>query len=297
MQEMQNLLDKLLPPQKTDPADYEWMIRETPQHEWIDRQGIYLWLAFFFSEIGAGAYFVSLFSDFRAGYIAGYITTLVLGGLIHMAYLGNPQRAIKMFTKVRTSELSRGMWVILVFAVLGFFQCLLGFQFGPVLKTVMGIVCILLIMHGFATMNVMKAIPSWNQSTLLPLSIVSGIWVGSQMIQFLAGVSGGDVLEMEVWSRVLLLAYSGLIALFLWGSYHSSEAARFSVVKLLRGDFSKLFYLVAALCFVAPLLLTLAMGALGVNSAGIFLRLLVVLAGDLLLRYSIMKSAYYTPLL
>lgn len=297
MQEMQTLLAKILPSRKTDPADYEWMIKETPQHEWIDNQGVFLWLAFFFSEIGAGAYFVSLFHDFRPGYVAGYFITLVLGGLIHMAYLGNPQRAIRMFTKVRTSELSRGMWVILVFAVLGFFQSLVGFHFGPVLKTLMGLVCVLLIMHGFATMNVMKAIPSWNQSTLLPLSIVSGIWVGSQIIQLMMGLSGREVAGMEVWCRVILLAYGALIALFVWGSFHSSEAAKYSITTLVFGDYSRLFYLVIVLSFGVPMLLTLSMWALGANAAGIFLRLAFVLVGDLLLRYSVMKSAYYTPLL
>ena len=295
---MQTILSKLVPAPKTDPAAYEWMIKKTRQHEWIDDQGMFLWLAFFFSEIGAGAYFVSLFYNFRPGYVVGYIITLALGGLIHMAYLGNPQRVFGMFLKVRTSELSRGMWVILAFAGLGFFQCLLGFQYGAVLKTLMGFICILLIMHGFATMNVMKAIPSWNQSTVLPLSIVSGIWVGSQVIQFMMGVSGGEVLGMEVWCRMLLLAYIGMIALYLWGTFHASEAAKFSVSNLVRGGFSKLFYLgVILIGIAAPLLITLAMWGWGVNSPGILLRLIFVFTGDLLLRYSIMKSAYYTPLL
>ena len=252
----------------------------------------------FFSEIGAGVYFVSLFHDFRPGYVGGYIVTLVLGGLIHMAYLGNPQRVFGMFLKVKTSELSRGMWVILAFAGLGFFQGLLGFQYGAVLKTLMGFICILLIMHGFATMNVMKAIPSWNQSTVLPLSIVSGIWVGSQVIQLMMRVSGGEVQGMEVWCRMLLLAYIGLIALYLWGTFHASDAARFSISNLLRGGFSKLFYLgVILIGIVVPLLITLAMWGLGVSSPGILLRLVFVFTGDLILRYSIMKSAYYTPLL
>jgi formate-dependent nitrite reductase membrane component NrfD len=295
---MQTLLDKIVSAHKTDPADYEWMIRETPQHEWIDDRGMLLWLAFFFSEIGAGAYFISLFHDFRPGYVAGYIITLALGGLIHMAYLGNPRRVFGMFTKVRTSELSRGMWLLLAFAVLGFFQSMLGFQYGVILKTLMGLICILLIMHGFATMNVMKAIPSWNQSTVLPLSIVSGIWVGSQVIQLMVAISGREVLGMEVWCRMILLAYIGLIALYLWGTFHASEAAKFSVSSLVRGGFSQLFYLgVVLIGIVAPLLITLAMWGLGVYSVGIFLRLILVFTGDLLLRYSIMKSAYYTPLL
>jgi len=295
---MQTILSKLVPAPKTDPAAYEWMIKKTPQHEWIDDQGMFLWLAFFFSEIGAGAYFISLFYDFRPGYVVGYIITLALGGMIHMAYLGNPQRVFGMFLKARTSELSRGMWVILAFACMGFFPSLLGTQYGVVLKALMGFICILLIMHGFATMNVIKAIPSWNQSTVLPLSIVSGIWVGSQLIQFMMGISGREVLGMEVWCRMILLAYIGLIALYLWGTFHASEAANFSVSNLVRGDFSKLFYLgVILIGIVGPLLITLAMWGSGVYTVGIFLRLIFVFIGDLLLRYSIMKSAYYTPLL
>jgi formate-dependent nitrite reductase membrane component NrfD len=274
------------------------MLKETAQHEWIDEQGIFLWLAFFFSEIGAGAYFFSLFHDFRPGYVTGYITTLALGGFIHLAYLGNPRRVLGMFIKVRTSELSRGMWVILLFAVVGFFQAILGYQFGVVLKSLMGFICLLLIMHGFATMNVVKALPSWNQSMVLPLSIVSGIWVGSQVVQFMMGVSGGEVQSMEAWCRVILLSYIGLTALYVWGSLHGSEAARFSVFNLVRGNYSRLFYSgVVLIGFIAPLLITLAMWGLGVYMVGVFLRLVCVFIGDLLLRYSIMKSAYYTPLL
>lgn len=127
---MQTLLDKILTAPKTDPPAYQWMLKETPQHEWIDSQGMFLWLAFFFSEIGA-AYFVSLLYNFRPGYLAGYIITLALGGLIHMAYLGNPRRVFGMFKQVKTSELSRGMWVILVFALLGFFRACSAINMDP----------------------------------------------------------------------------------------------------------------------------------------------------------------------
>jgi formate-dependent nitrite reductase membrane component NrfD len=97
---------------------------------------------------------------------------------------------------------------------------------------------------------------------------------------------------------MILLAYIGLIALYLWGTFHASEAANFSVSNLVRGDFSKLFYLgVILIGIVGPLLITLAMWGSGVYTVGIFLRLIFVFIGDLLLRYSIMKSAYYTPLL
>lgn len=295
---MYELLKKLLPADKGDPESYEWMVKETPQHEWIDDQGMLLWLAFFCSEIGAGTYFISLFHDFTPGYVVGYVLALVLGGLIHMAYLGNPQRAFRMFLKVRTSELSRGMWVMALFAILGFFQILPWFHFGILMKTLMGIICLLVIMHGFATMNVMKALPSWNQSTVLPLSILSGIWVGSQILELMMGMSGMGLEAIEVWCRVILIAYMVLMALYVWGTYHASTAARFSMSELLTGHFSQVFFIgVLAIGFAVPLLITLTMWAAGVHTGAVFLRLLFVIAGDLILRYSIMKSAFYTPLL
>ena len=46
---------------------YEWMVKNTPQEVWIEGKGIYLWLAFFFTEIFAGVCFISLFLNLGAG--------------------------------------------------------------------------------------------------------------------------------------------------------------------------------------------------------------------------------------
>ena len=103
---------------------WEWMVKPTPQEEWIERKGIFLWLAFFFTEMGAGIYFVSLFMNCRAGWLVGWLAALVLGGLTHMAYLGKPTRGWRILLQPGKSELSRGLWVIILFAVFGFFQIL-----------------------------------------------------------------------------------------------------------------------------------------------------------------------------
>jgi len=71
---------------------YLWMVDFTPQREWIDRQGLLLWLAFFFSEIGAGIYLVSLFLGFRAGSLIGWLTCALLGGGLHLGYFGPRHR-------------------------------------------------------------------------------------------------------------------------------------------------------------------------------------------------------------
>ncbi|OQY02672.1 MAG: DMSO reductase [Desulfobacteraceae bacterium 4572_130] len=276
---------------------YDWMIKSTPQQEWIKEKGIFLWLAFFFSEIGAGLYFMSMFFQYRLGLILGWLITLVLGGSVHMLYLGNPKRFWRILTNISSSELARGMWVILVFAILGFFQIFTA-KFNPFLNCMLGIICILIIMHGFATMNVIKALPSWNSTMVLPLSIISGIWVGSQIFQFMLSVSGSLASGFEIWSELFLLVYIGLIVFYLWGTFHSSEAAKKSINILLKGELAKGFYIgVIVLGIVVPLFFTLIMWGGNVNAGLIFFRMVFVFAGDLALRYLVMKSAVYQPLI
>ncbi|THB76971.1 MAG: DMSO reductase [Desulfobacteraceae bacterium] len=298
--EMHHHEKTMFPPDGTGLKPYEWMIKATPQQQWIDSKGVYLWLAFFFSEIGAGLYFISLFYSYRPGLVLGWLITLVLGGVIHVLYLGNPFNAWRMIMKPQTSELSRGIWVIFVFAALGFLQIITSGGFNVVFNVIMGILCLLIISHGFATMNVIRAIPAWSSTMVLPLSVISGVWVGSQLLQFMFAVSGAAALaaSLEVWAEVLLLIYIGCVLLYLWGTYHANEVARESIENFFKGDMQKIFLGgVVGLGCVLPLLLSFIMWGGDTNGFLIFIRLVSVFAGDLALRYVIMKRAYYTPLI
>ena len=42
---------------------HEWMVKYTPQTEWIERRGILVWIAEVFGSLGPGLYLVSLFYD------------------------------------------------------------------------------------------------------------------------------------------------------------------------------------------------------------------------------------------
>lgn len=285
----------------------EWMVTYTPQEEWIEGKGAFLWLAFFFSEIGAGIYFVSLFMNFRPGWMVGWLVSLVLGGLAHVAYLGKPFRGWRILLQPGSSELSRGLWVILLFAVIGFFQVLpivisdLPWKGdGSALKAIMGIICILMITHGFLTMSVVRALPLWNSSMMIPLSLVSGIWVGSHTVEMISFFMGRDLSVAELWTRWSLLGYMGILAMFLWGSIHSSETARVSIKRLLMGSSSTRFYIgVIAIGILVPLVITLFVWGSGIERLGggiIVLRFVCVMIGDLTMRYHIMKGALYTPI-
>ncbi|MBW1616573.1 MAG: DMSO reductase [Deltaproteobacteria bacterium] len=278
-------------------ADYEWMIKPTPQSEWIEKNGIFLMLAFFLSEIGAGIYFLSMIFGLKGGMIFGWLLTLVLGGGVHMYYLGNPLRFWRIFLKPKTSELSRGVWVIAVFAALGFLQIVESSAFNAIyIKSIMGIVCILLIMHGFATMNTIKAIPFWNSSIVLPLSIISGLWVGYQIVEILL-LKNGVLVSFGIakLSLIMLLTYTVCLIMYFWSASHSSEIASISIKDMLCGSSSKFFYtFILGIGILLPALITVYSPT---SSVLLVIRLLAVFIGDLALRYILMKNAYYKPLI
>lgn len=296
------LVQTMFPPDGSGIKPYEWMINPTRQREWIDDKGIFLWLAFFFSEIGAGLYFMSLFYEYKAGLVLGWLITLILGGIIHVLYLGNPMRAWRMIMKPNTSELSRGIWIIGIFAVFGFLQIVTPGGFNIVFNCIMGILCLLIISHGFATMNVVRALPAWSSTMVLPLSIISGVWVGQQILQFMLAASGSAAIAsgMEIWAEVFFLAYFLCILLYVWGTWHSSEVGKESIKSMIcrEKELYKVSMIgVAGLGIALPLLFTLIMWGGDINGFLIFLRLASVFAGDLALRYLIMKSAVYKPLI
>jgi len=296
----QNLVETMFPSDGSGIKPYEWMISPTRQRQWIDDKGVFLWLAFFFSEIGAGMYFMSLFYSYRPGIVIGWLVTLVLGGIIHMLYLGNPKRAWRMLMRPNTSELSRGIWIIGVFAVLGFLQIIIPGGFNMAFNFIMGILCLLIISHGFATMNVIRALPAWSSTIVLPLSLISGIWVGQQLLQFVFVLSGNAAMVsgMEVWSATFFLIYFLCIGLYAWGTWHMSDVAKMSIQKMLEGDLKRITLIgVGVLAVLVPLIFTLIMWGGNTNGFLVFLRLVSVLAGDLAIRYLIMKTAVYNPLL
>ncbi len=294
------LIQTMFPPDGSGVKPYEWMINPTRQRQWIDKQGIFLWLAFFFSEIGAGLYFVSLFYEYKPGLILGWLVTLILGGLIHVAYLGNPFRAWRMIMKPNTSELSRGIWIIGAFAALGFLQMVTSGSFNMVFNVIMGILCLLIISHGFATMNVIRALPAWSSNIVLPFSVISGVWVGQQILQFMFAATGATALAsgMEVWAEIFFFAYFLLLVLYVWGTWHANEIGQASIKMMVSDELRKITLIgVVGLAVVLPLIFTLIMWGGETNAFLIFLRLAVIFAGDLAVRYIIMKSAVYKPLL
>ena len=288
-----------------------WMTDFTPQEEWIDNQGLLLFLAFFFSEIGAGLYLVSLFFEFWRGCLVGWLISAILGGGLHLLYLGRPERAWRAILRPAKSELSRGILIMGLFLGLGAIQ--IAPSLGPLhvlpwegdmlfLKIAMITLSFFMITHGFMTMNVMSAVASWNSSILPVLSLASGLWLGSQlgMVAGAAFSEGRIFIAMEPLARWSFFAYAFLIIVYLWNAAHSSSTVKESLRVIVKGDLAVFFYIgVVLIGLVVPLAVSLKYWVNGVDSSQgfVYLRFVCAFVGDLALRYVITKSARYTPLI
>lgn len=290
---------------------YLWMTDYTPQEEWIERQGLLLWLAFFFTEIGAGLYLVSLIFHFWKGCIAGWLISAVLGGGLHTLYLGRPERAWRAVLRPVQSELSRGFITMILFLLLGAIQIAPSLPWlgslpwqsdSSFLTVVVGILAFFVILHGFMTMNVMASIPFWNSAILPILSIASGIWIGSQLtLLFSLTFSEKEVwMALEPVARWSLFSYVLVIFFYLWNASHASSAVQESLGVLLKGEMSLLFYLgVVLVGLVIPFAVTIGvLAGSGPPSPGLLvLRVVCAVLGDAVLRYVITKCGRYSPLI
>lgn len=281
--------------------------RFSPQREWVEGRGIFLWLAFFFTEIGSGIYFVSLFLDYPKSRLLGWIVALILGGLLHLGFLEKPFRSWRIFLRPQSSELSRGLWAILFFAIIGFFQVVpVVIPVLPwtgenlILKFIMGILCVLLITHGYMTMGGVRALPLWNTSMTIPMVLASSILVGSQAIEIWFFFIGRNMSIVEIWARWSLIGYIALLAIFLWGVHGSSDNGRKSVERLFKGEASLSFYTgVITIGILIPLIITFYIWNSDIeqiNGGILITRIICLIIGDLSIRYNILKCALYSPL-
>ncbi len=283
---------------------YEWMVKDTPQREWIEKRGILLWLAFFFIELGAGASFVGSFFDNLWVMVAGWLICGVLGGGIHILYLGHPFRFWRMVLKPGTSWISRGLIFVSLFLLFGLIQIVLVAVGSPslVLMILMDIFAFLTIVYGGFAMNYVNGIALWNTALLPVLYGVSGIWGGAGLALAIALATGQTSIGMtlEEWVRILLISYIVLLAVYLISIRYSTMTAKVSVQKIVTGQLWPLMWFVVVLLgLVLPVAVVLTSFTSGIENMPVGLLYLSVfceLIGDLTMRYLILKGGLYSPL-
>lgn len=284
---------------------YEWMVKYTPQKEWIERRGILIWLAEVSNGIGGGLYLVSLYFDSLLGMFLSWLIVILLKGGFHFAYLGKPMRFWRMALNPGTSWLARGFIFLTLFILLGALQLAFSYWLpGTALefafKVVAGLMVFLVVINTGFVMNYIHAIPFWN-SAILPLLFLScGVLDGLGLILTMGLFKGNiDMMAAEAGTRVLLIINAFLITTYLWGATYMGPTGNRSVREVIKGRIAPILWGGVILCGI---LIPFGISILSyfVGEASVTLLIIAVaceMVGAFSLKYILLKGALYSPLI
>lgn len=290
-------------------------VEAKPQTVW----GLNHALWFLCMGLGSGLYLNRLLFGIDVGRILGLpladvlgIILVSIGGLILIADLGRPLRFLRALRNVRYSWISPGAIADFVFLLLGGLlllphltigghRPLAGLPWTPgtgleqVMTWVAAAAALLIIVYPGLVLSSPRSIPFWN-TTLIPLQYLSSALSSAAGIAYLWGspASSRVAAVVALVSALATLAFS--LAHILHARYQRG-AARISADKVMKGSLAPHFLwgnLVLGL-MVPGLILALYLA--GELAGGVLaLAGVLLLAGNFLSKYAVIKAGYYTPL-
>jgi formate-dependent nitrite reductase membrane component NrfD len=283
-------------------ADLEAVYR--PERVWAEGNAIALVAAHFLSGAGAGGWLLGLVLGSRLTMLLG-LAAVVLGGVIHMGFLGHPERAWKMIRRPQSSWISRGLWSMAIFVPTGALYIAGAYGAWPT-HSAFSVVMIVLSLAGMAGMflykgfvySVSRAVPLWNSPLLPVMYIGMGVRGGAALGLFsLAFVkTGGDFAGFRTW---WISATAACVFLFLLelAEGGGDSTVRHSLRVMTRGSVGWAFFAgVVVLGLVVPLALLLTSYGADIRTAGLLVAGVTSLAGDLAYKYSVNSAGTYVPL-
>jgi formate-dependent nitrite reductase membrane component NrfD len=300
---------------------HEWMVKPMQQTEWIEKQGLLVWLSEVFSALGTGLYLVAVFVDSFWGALIGYLLVMLLKLPLHLLYLGKPLRFWRTMPPFsgawRTSWIARGVVFTVLFSIFGLFQLFTSYILGTdllasgdahnivytadiALKIIAGFFVILTGIYCGFMMSYCKSIPFWNTG-LLPIVIMNaGIADGLALVMAI-GLFTGDVNfhALEYASRIVLGVNAILLGTYLMNATYQSSTAELSVKELLTGRAAIVFWMgIVVLGIAAPLALSFASMFTGESTGALLVTGIIChTVGAFALKYCILKVGIYKPIL
>jgi formate-dependent nitrite reductase membrane component NrfD len=275
-----------------------------PERVWAEGRAFTLVLAHFLSGAGAGAWLLGLVLDIRLALALG-LAFVVLGGLVHLGFLGHPERAWKMMMRPQSSWISRGLWSMVLFmptaalylaGAYGAWSTSSAFSIVMLVLSLIGMAGIFLY-KGFVY-AVSRAVPLWH-SPLLPVSYIAiGIKGGAALCLIALAFVSPDT--QSTGAQTWWLAATGAMVFLLlleiaMGS--SDTTVRHSLATLLRGRLAWVFFVgVVALGIVVPAGLVIASYPASIGVAGLLVAGITSLIGDLSYKYCMNTAGTYVPL-
>jgi sulfite dehydrogenase (quinone) subunit SoeC len=285
---------------------HEWMVKGNKQTEWIDNRGILLWLAFYTGGLGGGLYLISLFFNNTWGMMIGWFIVTVIKGGLHLMFLGKPSRFWRLLMHPQTSWLSRGLFFVFGFAGLGLLQIMASF-FVPdqtviimVLKVLAGLFALCVATYTGFVLNNAKGVPFWSLPILPLLFVACGILGGFGLTVGIGIFTDSvNMAAAEMGSRVMLIVNVLLIGLYLFLASRKATVGKQSVLYQIRGSISPIFWtFVVVLGIIVPALIAVYSLFSGeATSVVLILGVICEIAGGAMLRYCVLKSGMYNPLI
>ena len=281
---------------------YEFMVKYTPQREWIEGHGVMIALAFFLGGISGGLYLASLVFDSMLGMFIAWLAALVMG-IVDMSHLSKPLRFWRMLLKPKTSWIARGFIFITLFIGCAAIQLALSYWLPgtaeTVFKVLAGILAFGVAIYSGFVVGYVGAIKLWNSAIVPIIFVIAGLTGG---LAILLATSLGDdadrVMTMVNTMLISLVAYAVFMAIYLWVSTYESSAARDSVMRMIRGSIALAFWIgVVLLGIIIPAaLLASASLAQAASTAPLIIAIVCAIIGGVALRYVILKAGMYSPL-
>ena len=157
-----------------------------------------------------------------------------------------------------------------------------------------------MIYAGFVLSYVL-AVPIWNTALIPALYSIASLWGGIGLLVGMNLLAGANIEVMESWARVLLLGYGFLMVLYLLTMRYRSHTAAASIQRMVAGDLKALFWGgVVLIGFVYPAIvngMSYTTGPGWVYPGALTLGIICEGIGDLSMRYCILRSALYAPLI
>jgi formate-dependent nitrite reductase membrane component NrfD len=282
---------------------WEFMVKYTPQRDWIEGHGIMVAFALFFGGIAGGLYLASLYFDSTIGMFVAWLAAMATG-LTDMAHLSKPKRFWRMLLRVKSSWITRGFLFITLFIGAAGIQLALR-QFTDltaletVFKVIAGIMAFGVAVYSGFVVGFVGAIKLWNSAIVPILFVVAGLCGGLGIL--LLASQGQSVAQITSIARVsffVLAGYAVFTAIYLWGSSYANTNALDSVRRILTGEVSMVFWmLVVVIGIIVPLGLMAPFAfSSTVSSVAYIVAGVCIIIGGIALRYTILKAGVYSPL-
>ena len=283
---------------------YDWMIKYTPQTEWIEGLGLFIAFAFFLGGVSGGLYLASLYFNSLPGMFISWLIALLMG-IFYMLHLGKPLRFWRMFLKPQTSWIARGFIFIMLFIGFAAIQLALSFWlpgtvWEVVFKVLAGVMAFAQSIYTGFALSYVKAIRFWNSAIVPILFVVCGIVGGLAILLAISlGGNSAQIVAVENIIRVMLVIYALVLAVYLWNATYADSTAKESAMRLVRGGIAPIFWVgVVLLGIIIPLAISITSYFVGEASSALLLTAVMSeIIGGLALRYAILKAGIYRPLL